>query len=314
MLSGQVTKSSSPVARRVRLPVTVYALSLASSTPSSSSPITVVCLSDTHGTQPPLPPGDLLLHAGDLTEWGTFTEIQEQLTWLSQQPHKHKVIIAGNHDLLLDEVFRHQNPEKWKQALKAVSKGNEEEEELKTLKDLDWENIVYLQNTSATLVLHDGKRTLTIFGSPHTPRHGLSAFQHPAHEDVWTGAVPPGTDIILTHGPPRGHLDGVKKSGCTFLAQEATRVPPRLVVFGHIHIGYGIEDRVYDSVGKAYEGIIGGQKGWGSLLGMLGGVLLGRLLSQRLRQQLRRTTFVNAAIVEGWEDYKIKNEAVVLII
>jgi hypothetical protein len=30
-------------------------------------PITVVCISDTHNTQPPIPYGDLLLHAGDLS-------------------------------------------------------------------------------------------------------------------------------------------------------------------------------------------------------------------------------------------------------
>lgn len=34
--------------------------------------IKVICISDTHGNQPPIPPGDLLVHAGDLTEVGTF--------------------------------------------------------------------------------------------------------------------------------------------------------------------------------------------------------------------------------------------------
>jgi len=58
-------------------------------------PIAVVCISDTHNLQPQLPDGDLLLHAGDLTEAGTFQELQEQLDWLNNQPHRHKVVIAG---------------------------------------------------------------------------------------------------------------------------------------------------------------------------------------------------------------------------
>ncbi|ELQ33467.1 hypothetical protein OOU_Y34scaffold00937g14 [Pyricularia oryzae Y34] len=52
-----------------------------------------------------LPPGDSLVHAGDLSQYGTFAEIQAQLTWLAAQPHRHKVVVAGNHDLLLDSDF-----------------------------------------------------------------------------------------------------------------------------------------------------------------------------------------------------------------
>ena len=80
--------------------------------PPPAIPIGIVCISDTHGTQPPIPSGDLLLHAGDLSNWGTFTEIQAQLTWLSKQPHKYKVIIAGNHDLLLDRAFEKRHPKR----------------------------------------------------------------------------------------------------------------------------------------------------------------------------------------------------------
>lgn len=36
-------------------------------------------------TRPPIsiPPGDILLHAGDLTNYGTFDELQAQLMWLT---------------------------------------------------------------------------------------------------------------------------------------------------------------------------------------------------------------------------------------
>src|SRR6266516_3428616 len=49
-----------------------------------ATPITVVCISDTHCKFPPnqIPHGDLLIHAGDLTDNGTVSEIQQQIDWL----------------------------------------------------------------------------------------------------------------------------------------------------------------------------------------------------------------------------------------
>jgi Calcineurin-like phosphoesterase len=67
--------------------------------------ITIVCISDPHNSKPSLPDGDILLHYGDLSQYGTFAEIQAQLDWLNSQPHKHKIVIAGNHNLILDESF-----------------------------------------------------------------------------------------------------------------------------------------------------------------------------------------------------------------
>ena len=68
--------------------------------PVLSDPITIICVSDTHNHQPTLPKGDLLLHAGDLTEKGTFQELQDQIDWLHEQPHKHKIVIAGKSHLV----------------------------------------------------------------------------------------------------------------------------------------------------------------------------------------------------------------------
>ena len=84
-----------------------------------------------------------------------------------------------------------------------------------------------------------GDRQINIYGSTLTPQYGLSAFQHPNSRDVWTNTVPKNTDILLTHGPHRGHLDGVKKSGVVYLAKEVARARPLLVVYGRIHVGYG---------------------------------------------------------------------------
>lgn len=145
-----------------------------------------------------------------------------------------------------------------------------------TEENLDWGGIIYLQDTSTTLTF--GDRSTTVYGSSLTTQHGISAFQYPKDQDVWSSKIPPNTDILLTHSPPWGHLDGVKKSGCPFLAREVARSRPRLVVFGHIHVGYGIEEKVFDTVGRAHEGIGAGWAGWGSLAEMLVAVVGGRAL------------------------------------
>jgi predicted phosphodiesterase len=278
--------------------------------PLQDIPINVVCVSDTHNTQPPIPPGDLLLHAGDLSAWGTFSEIQAQLTWLSQQPHRYKVVVAGNHDLLFDSEFCERHLERWIRIQEAHGSAMQFDG-TKTVNDLDWGDLIYLQNSSMTLQF-PGHRSISIYGSPLTPQYGISAFQYPSSEDVWSGRVPPNTDIILTHGPPRGHLDGLKKSGCMFLACEVARVRPQLVVYGHIHVGYGIEERVYDRVGKAYEAILGQWGTWGTLLEMVWGIVWEFFRTRIFRGVGKKTIFVNAAVVEGWEQHVVKNEAVVV--
>ena len=33
-------------------------------------------------------------------------EVKEFNTWLGTLPHKHKIVIAGNHELSFDQIFR----------------------------------------------------------------------------------------------------------------------------------------------------------------------------------------------------------------
>ena len=63
-------------------------------TDNDGTTIRVVCISDTHNTQPQLPEGDLLIHAGDLTQSGTHAELEAQIGWLDRQPHRFKLEIA----------------------------------------------------------------------------------------------------------------------------------------------------------------------------------------------------------------------------
>ncbi|OQO10005.1 hypothetical protein B0A48_04360 [Cryoendolithus antarcticus] len=221
-------------------------------TPKASqdlSPVTVVCISDTHNLQPPLPPGDLLVHAGDLTEWGTFDEIQAQLSWLSSQPHEHKIVIAGNHDLLFDEAFLAKHPE-------------HRDPEGRQRDDLDFGSVTYLRDESETLSFANGKRVLNMYGSPWTPRCGTSAFQYPQGNDVWSNRVPSSTGILIMHGPPAGFNNIRPSAGCAFLRREVARVKPRLMIFGHIHVARGEQTVVFDAAQLLYDDIVDDARGW----------------------------------------------------
>ena len=230
--------------------------------------ISVVCISDTHNTQPDLPPGDILVHAGDLSHDGTFSEIQAQLDWLNEQPHQHKVVISGNHDYLLDPECEDRCPEHIVERPGA------------SRSDLRWGSIIYLQDTSATLRFVNG-RSLRIYGSPWTQQYGTRAFQFPLNRDVWTGAVPIDTDILITHGPPKFHLDA-NAQGNQYLVYELCRVRPKLVVYGHIHDGYGKDVVDFNDIQAAYERIRGGDKVAPYLF-----TLLYCVLTQRIRHLLR---------------------------
>merc|ERR1712113_1055159 len=63
-----------------------------------------VCISDTHGRHAMIqvPPGDILIHAGDFTMCGADFEVDEFCEWFGALPHPHKILIAGNHDLTCD--------------------------------------------------------------------------------------------------------------------------------------------------------------------------------------------------------------------
>jgi 3',5'-cyclic AMP phosphodiesterase CpdA len=59
--------------------------------------VRIVCISDTHNDDctDHLPDGDILIHAGDMTDDGTADELQAAYDWISALPHKVKIIVAG---------------------------------------------------------------------------------------------------------------------------------------------------------------------------------------------------------------------------
>ncbi|EEP80016.1 predicted protein [Uncinocarpus reesii 1704] len=241
---------------------------------ASLRPIKVVCISDTHSAEPELPDGDILLHAGDLSERGTFDQIQAQLDWLNRQPHRYKVVIAGNHDILLDPAFVDRFPER-------IVEGPGSSRE-----DLKWGDIIYLNDNSITLTFYKeadafSSREVKIYGSPWTHQFGNWAFQVPPIRDIWTDSVPEDVDILLMHGPPKYHLDA-HALGNIFLNRELCRVKPRLAVFGHIHAGYGEKTVVFDEVELLYAELRDGKWKGCVLVKMIWRVLAARLAMSEL--------------------------------
>ena len=176
----------------------------------------LVLLSDTHTfhDQVVVPYGDVLCHAGDMGLRGNPQEIQPCLDWLNDQPHKHVVAIAGNHDWAF---------QKWPQQLKLG-------------------RIDYLENSSVNI---DGKN---FYGSPVQPEFMDWAFnvaRGKAIKEYWDMIPDAGLgDVLLTHGPPMGILDQSSPGksdhlGCEDLANQVFRSKPLVHVFGHIHGGYG---------------------------------------------------------------------------
>lgn len=179
----------------------------------------IIAMADTHLYHDELrvPPGDVLIHAGDLCRAGDLEELAEAAAWLRALPHPIKIVVAGNHDW----AFVHHPAEA--RALLG--------------------DIVYLEDTEATRM---GAR---FYGSPWQPAYNDWAFNLPRGAALaarWQG-IQSGLDVLITHGPPAGIGDGTAegrsyfgRAGCDDLRRRVAEVRPRLHLFGHIHHAGGL--------------------------------------------------------------------------
>jgi len=190
-----------------------------------------VCLSDTHDRHSLInvPPGDVLLHAGDFSFTGSRPEVERFNEFLRILPHKYKVVIAGNHEVTFEEDYYHNH---WRRYHK-------QEEDTEVLKSI-LKDCIYLEDTDVVI---EGFR---IYGSPWQPAFCNWAFNLERGKEcqrMWD-RIPTGTDILITHGPPHGKKIGKTMAGidagCEKLSVAIQRTKPRVHLSGHIHEGYGI--------------------------------------------------------------------------
>lgn len=174
----------------------------------------LVCMSDTHTMhgRVEVPEGDVLIHAGDFTKRGERQDIERFNAFLARQPHRHKIVVAGNHDFMFED-----NPSLARSLLTAAT---------------------YLQDEAVVL---DGVK---FYGSPWQPRFFNWAFnldRGAPLKEKWD-LIPDDTGVLITHGPPHGYgdrCDDGRSVGCEELRLALDRVRPWVHVYGHIHEGYG---------------------------------------------------------------------------
>jgi len=164
--------------------------------------IRLVCISDTHCQAQtmlePVPPGDILIHSGDFTNYGRKEEVEKFNQWLGTLPHRHKIVIAGNHEITFDRKS-FDNPF----AKRKVFGENYDQADLEVSQFPNFAslltNCTYLENSSIEV------EGVNIYGSPHVPGVGHEwafFYGNDEAEKVWSSL--PACDVLVTHGPPLG--------------------------------------------------------------------------------------------------------------
>ena len=142
----------------------------------------VVCISDTHEEFPEeMPEGDILIHTGDITQIffhinfffypknrkiGSKKRLEEFHNWMGKQNYKHKLVIAGNHDLSLDKHFSKESVTKrlnyFKEKFKPTYEVTEEDITYDEEFIRNFKNFTYLENETIEI------EGLKIYASPYS--------------------------------------------------------------------------------------------------------------------------------------------------
>jgi len=206
--------------------------------------VRLVVISDTHNKHHLLniPDGDILLHCGDFShmyDWANYLHtpgaslpktVTDFNTFLGTLPHKHKVIIAGNHELGLPKLPM--------EKLKAT-----------------FTNAIFLQDTSVIL------EGILIYGTAWNNIPTMAYGANPEKRAEKRKLIPKDTDILLTHNPPLSIRDlahdyqtqycGRCKMehklrahwGDENLLNVVQAIKPKVHCFGHVHEEAGWETR-----------------------------------------------------------------------
>jgi len=208
--------------------------------------------------RPPLPKADVLLHCGDLTMIGHLHEYEKTLDMLETIDADLKLVIAGNHDITLDEEYYARKGlrvdiDEYDRELPAKARNMWTGERARRA------GVTYLEEGTHQFTLQNGAN-LRVYASPYQPEFYDWAFPYFRNQDRYNpphkctpNAIPiaenpipdfPNIDVVMTHGPPMGVLDATDRGehvGCEHLLRAARRCRPRLHCFGHIHEGWGAQ-------------------------------------------------------------------------
>ncbi|CAI4227241.1 unnamed protein product [Auanema sp. JU1783] len=204
-------------------------------TPIFENKIRFVCISDTHSKLdeliPTIPDGDVLIHAGDFTNGGDLGEVIKFNAEIGLLPHKHKIVIAGNHELGFEDGERLNDRQLAGLSMLGIKKPY----------DL-LSNCTYVCDKMIEIY------GIKIYGTPWHCMPGYS-FYRPRGQKIlhkWN-QIPSKIDILITHTPPLGHgdfnswnkMDGILAGCAELLNTVEQRVKPKYHIFGHVHQMHG---------------------------------------------------------------------------
>ena len=177
----------------------------------------IVIVSDLHNhfREITLPDGDVFIDCGDQTRKGELSIIEDYAAWLKGLPHKHKLVIFGNHELGF-QIGPKREP-----AIEMIRKAGAE----------------YLEDSSVEI------DDIMFYGSPWQPEFHHWEWNLPRGKALamkWA-EIPEKCNVLITHGPPQGILDdafGIP-AGCQDLLERIVYLSGlghlRLAASGHIH-------------------------------------------------------------------------------
>ncbi|RLA66568.1 MAG: metallophosphoesterase [Epsilonproteobacteria bacterium] len=192
----------------------------------------IVCTSDTHHKFPePETGGDIFIHCGDFSflspvsrnNFGVLKREYENFFRYLKRIRKNfrqVIFVPGNHDFIFENFYP------------LI------EDELEEAK------ITVLIDSSVTF------GGIKFWGSPITPPFNNWAFSLGLEnrKELWD-TVPNDTDVVITHGPPRGVLDFCSGDnvGCASLRARLLDLQPKYFISGHVHEGYG-KDKLGETI------------------------------------------------------------------
>lgn len=210
----------------------------------------IVHISDTHGSKQhakiQIPECDVLVFTGDMGGRTNPYELTEFLVWFEKQPARKKIMIAGNHDIVLDKKFIDRKANEVDVVAALILR----QQHLDALRLLEVYDVTYLNRRD---YVFEGVK---FYGSPYSPSFHKEhwAFNADRGEEIkkeWA-KIPSDVNVLLTHTPPYGILDDIRERkqenemdvhvGCKDLLEVIKKRLLKLQVhcFGHIHDNYGV--------------------------------------------------------------------------
>lgn len=199
----------------------------------------ICVLSDTHGYQNKIKFNneiniDTIIHCGDFTT--SINQNKEDtiefLNWFNDLPIKNKILIAGNHEEYLYELYLN----------------NELEDFFKN----NFKNIHFLQDSS---VIIDG---IKFYGTPWTLKYRHWFFMKKNEDELFQQFknIDRDTNVLISHTPAEGILDygfGKILGSSSIKYQIENLKELKFHLFGHIHDSYGYRDlKNYTAINSAF--------------------------------------------------------------